>query len=383
MSTRTIRKKLSQWVGSGLERTRMTIQSSNDSSLMIKGIPCINFCSNDYLSLSRHPKIIARFIEGAKQYGLGSGASAMVSGYYDVQQEFEERFAQWLGVEQAILFSSGYLANIGVIGALADRSSIIFSDKFCHASLLDGIQLSRAKHFRYRHHDLVDLARLANTYRPHYIISESVFSMEGDVAPVPALLAFAQKNKATLIIDDAHGVGVLGNQGRGACEFFGICARELACLIMPLGKAFNGMGAIVAGNKTVVESVLQFARTYRYSTALSPSVASALIQTLEVVKTESWRRVKLMDNILFFNDLAIKNGLTVASSAATPIRSLIFGDTEKVRFLQKKMLDKGFYVSCIRAPSVPVHSARIRISLNSQHTKAQITDLLNHMSKLI
>lgn len=382
MSTSNIKKKLAKWIRSGLERTRKVIDQSDENRIMINGVQCVNFCSNDYLGLAKHPKIMAEFIEGAKRYGLGSGSSAMVSGYYDVQQELEQRFAQWLGVDKAVLFSSGYLANIGAIGALANRSSIIFSDKLCHASLLDGIQLSRANHCRYRHNDLDDLTRLASKYRPDFILSESVFSMEGDIAPIPDLLVLAKKNKASLIIDDAHGIGVLGDQGGGACEFFGIRASELACLIMPLGKAFNGMGAIVAGNQTVVESVLQFARTYRYSTALPPAIASALIQTLEVIKAENWRRAKLMDNVQFFNAIAIKNGLTMASSATTPIRSLILGDNKKTRFVQKKLYRNGFYVSCIRPPTVSSQSARIRISLNSQHTKQQIADLLGHMSEL-
>jgi len=378
-----MKKKLYQWINSGLERSRMAISSSNDDKIVIDGLQCVNFCSNDYLSLSKHPKIIEEFVKAAMKYGVGSGSSAMVSGYYDVQEELEQRFAQWLGVDKAILFSSGYLANIGAISALANRSSIIFSDKLCHASILDGIQLSRAKHYRYRHNELGDLTRLANLYRPDFIMSESIFSMEGDIAPIPDLLELAKNSNASLIIDDAHGIGVLGEQGRGVCELFGMHASELACLIMPLGKAFNGMGAIVAGNQTIVESVLQFARTYRYSTALPPAVASALIKTLEVIKSESWRREKLKDNIRFFNSIVVNSGLTMASSDETPIRSLILRDSEKVRFLQKKMHIKGFYVSCIRAPTVPARSARIRISLSSQHTKQQITDLLKNLTELV
>ena len=186
------------------------------------------------------------------KYGFGSGSSSLVSGYFDSQREIEARFAAWLQVDNAILFNSGYLANIGVIGALANRNTTIFSDKLCHTSLLDGIQLSRAKHYRYRHCDSTHLRQLASTHKPDLIITESLFSMEGNIAPIKEIVTLAHQQQSGLIIDDAHGIGVLGEKGGGICELAQLNQSAFSCLIAPLGKAFNGMGAIVAGNDEVI-----------------------------------------------------------------------------------------------------------------------------------
>jgi 8-amino-7-oxononanoate synthase len=380
MLIKTLRNRIDNWASKTLTRSRMPIIVSNANVIMIDSVPYINFSSNDYLGLEKHPKIMAAYLRGVQDYGLGSGASALVSGYYAVHKELEMQFADWLNVDKALLFSSGYLANIGTVAALTGRHSTIFSDKLCHASLLDGIQLSRAKHYRFQHNSLSDLARLSQFKTPDLIITEGVFSMEGDLSPVKDILALANKIQASVIVDDAHGIGVLGEKGKGICEQAGIDPKQLACLIAPLGKAFNAMGAIVAGQHDIIESVLQFARSYRYSTGLPPAIASALLTTLNVIKAETWRRRSLHELVAYFIEYALKKGLTISSTDLTPIKSIIIGDSSKVVRLQKIMLSKGFYISCIRPPTVQENSARVRVSLNCLHSEAQVASLLDAIS---
>jgi 8-amino-7-oxononanoate synthase len=374
--------KLQCWEDNSLTRKRMVISETDGNKIRVDSEQCVNFCSNDYLGLAKHPKIIESFIKGVQRYGFGSGASGMVSGYYADQQTLESRFAEWLKVDKAIFFSSGYLANIGTIGAIADRNCTILSDKLSHASLLDGIQLSRAKHYRYQHNVTADLKRLSEYKRPDLIVTESVFSMEGSIAPVQEIMSIAEKHGSSLLIDDAHGVGVLGERGRGICEYAQIDINKLACLILPLGKAFNAMGAIVAGRHEVIASVLQFARSYRYSTALPPAICTALLTTLDIIIAEAWRRRKLMENIKYFTENALARSLPLSSQALTPIKSIIIGNTAKVVQIQQKLLSRGFFISCIRPPTVPKNTARIRVTLNCLHTEKQIINLLDNICAL-
>lgn len=369
--------KLQRWENNALTRKRMIISKTDGNKISVESEQCINFCSNDYLGLAKHPKIIEAYHKGIERYGIGSGASAVVSGYYSDQQRLEQRFAEWLKVDKAILFSSGYLANIGTIAAIVDRNSTVISDKFCHASLLDGIQLSRAKHYRYQHNNLDQLVRLSELTKPDLIITESVFSMEGSVSPLQTIVDIANKYKSSVLIDDAHGIGVFGEYGAGVCQHANLDPNQLACLVAPLGKAFNAMGAIVAGRTDVIEAVLQFARSYRYSTALPPAISTALLTTLDVVIDETWRRKKLMEVIQFFIENAIQRGLVLSSKEMTPIKSILIGDNMRVVQLQQKLLSEGFYISCIRPPTVPENTSRVRITLNCQHTKQQIRRLLD------
>lgn len=377
MLSEKLQNKLTRWQAKGQTRARVAINNSVNSTIVVGANKYLNFTHNDYLGLSHHPKIIESFISGAKHYGFGSGASGVVSGYFDVQQMLETRFAEWLQVDRAILFNSGYLANIGVIAALLGRTDIVLADKYCHASLLDGIQQSRAKHYRYKHNSISDLVRLLKARKPDVVITESVFSMEGDIAPMQKIIAAANQHRASVIIDDSHGIGVLGKNGRGIYEEANIKQHQITCLIAPLGKAFNGMGAIVAGEKNTIETVLQFARTYRYTTALPPAVCLGLIAALDVIINETWRRNSLIELIYFFNEQAKKRGLPLRSTDITPIRAIVVGDNTRVMQLQKKTHEHGFYVAAIRPPTVPVGSARLRISLNCLHTKRQISALLD------
>jgi len=355
-----------------LLRKRVPVNLRDKNNIVVDEKQCVNFSNNDYLAMATHPEVKNAFIEGVKEYGVGSGASAVVSGYFDVQQQLEQRFAQYLGRARAILFNSGYHANIGVIPALINRSDVVLSDKLCHASILDGIQLSRAKHFRHRHNDLAHLQELTDVKAPGWIITESVFSMQGNKTPLKSVCDIAQGSNAKLLVDDAHGAGV-----------FEELDPRIDCVVTPLGKAFGCVGAIVSGSDELIETVLQFARSYRYTTALPPATCMAIMKSLEIIEAEDWRRETLKKRIGFFVDLAKSRGLQLVSSDLTPIKCIVLSDNEQVLSVQKKMMDKGFFVACIRPPTVPKGTARIRISLNCEHTEDQITQLLDNLQALI
>lgn len=363
----------------GLLRKRKIITKdfSSENRIFLDGNRVVNFSSNDYLGLSSHPEITASFSNSAKKYGFGSGSSALICGYSDAHAELEEAFAKWLNVDTAIFFNSGYMANSGVISAICDRSDIIFSDKLCHASILDGIQLSRSKHIRYKHCDPQHLTQLSKANKPNLIVTESVFSMEGDIAPIKNIAEIAKHHQSGLLIDDAHGIGWLGNNGGGICEHQNITQEQFSCLILPLGKAFNGIGSIVAGQNSVIESVLQFSKTYRYTTALPAAICATLKKSLQVIIDEQWRRVQLKNNIRFFLDYAKLKELTLSSHDETPIKSILIRNNEKTHKIQEILLSNGFYTSSILPPTVPKNSARLRISLNCHHTESQIIALLD------
>ena len=367
---------LQKWTAKGLKRTRRTIDHRYDACIKISGRDVVNFSSNDYLGLANHPSINSAYIEGVKRYGFGSGASAVISGYTHDQQVLEEKFASWLNVDRTLLFNSGYHANIGVLSSLLNRHTTILSDKLCHASILDGIQLSRARHYRYQHNSKDHFQHLYRTVCPDIVTTESVFSMEGDIVNMDIL-----KSHSNIVIDDAHGIGVLGSTGRGIAEYAGLSEDDYICLVAPLGKAFNALGAIVAGRDAVIETLLQFSKSYRYTTALPPAVHSALNATLSIVISDSWRRANLNESVDYFNEVVDSLGLVLASKDKTPIRSIIIGDNEKVISIQNKLLENGFFVPAIRSPTVPKGTERLRVSLNCHHTRSQISKFLEYVSE--
>jgi 8-amino-7-oxononanoate synthase len=363
-----------------LYRHRSAIDPLGQNSISLSGKRYIDFSSNDYLGLKNHPRVTESLIKACQQYGFGAGASAFISGYSSLHREVEEAFARWLGVDMAILFSSGYSANISLFSALCCRSDRIFSDKLCHASIIDGIILSRAKHLRYQHNNNTKhLEEMAQRNPPDLIVTESIFSMEGDIAPVSDLVKISKRYHSGLIIDDAHGIGVLGATGKGALEHFSLNQNDYTCLVMPLGKAFNAMGAMVVGKKENIETILQFSRSYCYSTALPPLICFGLQTSLEVIQEEPWRQQKLFENISLFVDYSKHRGLVLSSTDLTPIKAVLVQDCKIVLSLQKFLLSKGFYVCAIRPPTVPNHTARLRLSINSLHTKNQIIQLIDHI----
>ncbi|ACJ20075.1 aminotransferase class I/II-fold pyridoxal phosphate-dependent enzyme [Coxiella burnetii] len=378
-----IKNKLQRHTQSALLRKRIVVAKRKEAWVNINGRDCINFCSNDYLGLASHPAVKAAFIRGIQQYGAGSGSSALISGYFKPQQMLEEKFAAFLNRDRAIFFNSGYLANLGVMTSLADRKQIIFSDKLCHASLLDAIQLSRAKHYRYPHQNFEQLKFLMSSKRAHFLLTEGIFSMEGDITPLPSIIDLISAKDILLIVDDAHGIGVLGKNGGGICEYWNLTQTELPCLITPLGKAFGCAGAVVSGRSDLVEAVLQFSRSYRNTTALPPALALAILQSLEIIQTETWRREKLTALSQTFIQYSKKNGLKLISDDPTPIKCLQVSDNKKTQIIQEALINFGFFVSCIRPPSVPAGSARIRISLGCFHTETQIVQLLDRLASLL
>ncbi|AJC50611.1 8-amino-7-oxononanoate synthase [Coxiella endosymbiont of Amblyomma americanum] len=376
-----IQDRLGRYAQNFLLRKRVVVTKCKDSYIKVDGQPCINFCSNDYLGLSNHPLVKEAFIKGIQSYGVGSGSSALVSGYFESQKCLEERFSEFLLRDRSIFFNSGYTANLGVVTSLSNRQSIVLSDKYCHSSLLEAVRLSRARHYRFKHNDLEHFDYLLYSKKPDIVITEGIFSMDGDFSPLLSISHRIFKKNILLIVDDAHGVGVLGKNGGGSCAQWGLTQSEVPCLIAPLGKAFGCTGAVVSGRKNIIEAIIQFSKSYRTTTALPPAICMAILKSMDIIQMESWRRERLNEIINFFIEQAKSKGLELVSYDKTPIRCFIVADNEKVQWIQEKMLERGFFIASIRPPSVPNEKlTRIRISLNCLHTKKQIIQLLCHLS---
>jgi len=378
-----LQNKLSLYQKQGLARQTIAFSDRDKDSIYINDERYINFTSNDYLGISNHAEITKAFIKGVESFGFGSCSSVLVSGYSSIQQKLEEQFAEFVGRDRAIFFNSGYMANLGVIIALASRKSVVFSDKFCHASLLDGILLSKAKHFRYQHQNIEHLKYLASIACPDIIITESIFSMEGSITLLADIVEIAKENKSLLLVDDAHGIGVLGENGGGICEEVNLSQDDIPCLITSCSKALGGFGAMVSGRIELIEMILQFAKSYRCTTSLSPAICQGLLASLTVIRTEQWRRDKLKENIQTFIEESGKLGLELVASNMTPIKSILAYDNKRAVAAQKFLLTKGFLVACIRPPTVPAKSARIRISLSCHHTEKQIIEMLSHLERCL
>ncbi len=338
----------------------------------------INFSSNDYLALSQHPQLIAAMEKGMQQYGIGSGASKLVAGYTAIHRDCETLFAEFLGRDRALLFGSGYLANLGTLDAVTNKGDIVFQDRHNHASLLDAARLSRAKLQRYLHNNIENLIKKMESVgaQQKLVVSDGVFSMYGDVAPVSELAKCCKQHDATLMIDDAHGMGVLGKNGGGVLEQLQLSQENVPILVCPLGKAFGLCGAMVAGSNDLIESLIQFARSYIYTTAIPPALAAATMASLELVKKEQWRREKLNELIHYFKIEANKIGLYLKSSD-TPIQAILMKDIEQATTVSHNLRDKGYLLYAMRPPTVPEKKSLLRVTLNVSHTKNQIRDLLN------
>jgi 8-amino-7-oxononanoate synthase len=343
----------------------------------------VNFCSNDYLGLARDPGVAAAMAEAAQRYGAGAGASHLVSGHGAEHEALERELAEFTGRARALVFSTGYMANLGVLGALAGRDDLLLGDELNHASLIDAARLVRSTHLqRYAHGD-AEAARAAlaahdahdTQHAGAFLITDGVFSMDGDLAPLPALAQAAQAHGAWLVVDDAHGIGVVGATGGGGCEHFGLDARDVPVLIGTFGKALGTFGAFVAGDDDVIELLLQRARTYIYTTALPPPVAAATRRALRIVREEPWRREILQARIAQFREGAAKRGLAVTPST-TPIQPLILGSPAAALEASSRLAAAGHRVTAIRPPTVPEGTARLRITLSAAHTAQQVESLL-------
>ena len=340
------------------------------------------FCSNDYLGLADDPRLIAAFCEAAASAGVGAGAAHLVSGHRPEHQALEEELAEFLGRERALLFSTGYMANLGVIDALVDARDAVYQDKLNHASLLDGARLSGARLIRYAHADVAHLAsrlEAGGEYRRRLIVTDGVFSMDGDQAPLTELATLARRHAAWLMVDDAHGLGVLGADGAGCLQAAGLGVDAVPVLMGTLGKAFGSFGAFVAGSSELIELLTQKARTFVYTTATPPAVAAATRAALRVVREEGWRRERLRELIARLRRGAEQLGLPLQASE-TPIQPLLVGDAERALQLSQALERRGFLVTAIRPPTVPAGTARLRITLTATHRDQQVDALLEALA---
>jgi 8-amino-7-oxononanoate synthase len=351
----------------------------------------VNFCSNDYLGLKDHPEVVRAFTAAAASHGVGSGASHLVTGHGVEHEALEAELAQFTSREKALVFSTGYMANMGVIGALADQNSGIASDKLNHASLIDGCRLSGAELRRYRHADGAHAAELlaALGAETKLLVTDGVFSMDGDLAPLPELARAARDSRAWLIVDDAHGLGVIGATGRGSCEHFALGAGDVPVLIGTFGKAFGTFGAFVAGDADLIDFLIQKSRTYIYTTALPAAVAAATRAALRVSARESWRREKVLANARRFQRGLIEHGIAAQSQvtretpAVTSIVPVILGEAGRALTLSKRLEDQGFLVMAIRPPTVPAGTARLRVTFSATQEDAQVDALVSALAQAL
>jgi 8-amino-7-oxononanoate synthase len=377
---------LSNWLrkrdAEGLYRRRRLLQSPQGIDVVVDGRPVVNFSSNDYLGLANHPDIIKSLEAGAERYGVGSGSAHLVCGHCDAHHALEEEIAAWTGRDRALLFSTGYMANIGVISALVGCGDWVLEDRLNHASLLDGGLLSGARFKRYPHTDTAALERSLRQGggRRALVVSDGVFSMDGDLAPLPELASVARSTGAWLVIDDAHGFGVLGETGGGTVEHYRLTQSDVPVLVGTLGKAFGTFGAFVAGSQALIEFLIQRAPPYIYTTALPPAIAEATRTSLRLVRSESWRRLELNRLIQRFREGAGALGLALMDSN-TPIQPMIVGDARQTSEISARLLERGFLVGAIRPPTVPVGSARLRITLSALHGDDTIDRLLVALSE--
>lgn len=385
----TLNLELDQRAAAGLLRTRRTIEGPPSPHIAVDGKSYLSFCSNDYLGLANHPQIIAAMQQGTQQWGTGAGASHLVSGHTVAHQQLEIELAKFVGKPAALLFSSGYLANLGAVQALVGRGDTVFADKLNHASLNDAMLLSRATIKRYRHNDVAHLALLlqqsTGTGRK-LIITDAVFSMDGDIAPLPELVNLCEQHDAWLLIDDAHGFGVLGKQGRGSVAHYSLNNPRIIYMAT-LGKAAGVSGAFVAAEQVVIDTFLQNARGYIYTTASPPALASALIASLDLIEQDDWRRTQLQKLIT-----QLRAGLQslpwqlhcplVGLPSDTPIQPLIVGENNAVLELSDALRARGIWIPAIRPPTVPPGTARLRISLSAAHSDCDVAQLITTLHEL-
>ena len=381
---KNLRDDLDQRKAQQLYRVRRVSASPQGPLMQMDGESLLSFCSNDYLGLANHPAVITSLQQAANTWGVGSGAAHLVNGHSAAHHALEEELAAFVGRPRALLFSTGYMANLGVIGALLGRGDRLFEDRYNHASLLDAARYSTAKLVRYAHADAQDLATrmAAQGVAEHLIATDGVFSMDGDIAPLPALVDCARRSRAWLLVDDAHGLGVLGAGGRGTVEHFGLTADDVPILMGTLGKAFGTFGAFVAGSVELIETLIQQARTYIYTTATPPALAEATRTSLRLLQTEDWRREKLRALITRFRSGAAQLGLQVMASD-TPIQPVMVGETELAVVISERLRARGILVPAIRPPTVPEGTARLRITLSATHEEAQIDQLLDALAQVM
>lgn len=373
--------RLAERRATNLYRQRPLLESPQGPLVQVDGRQLLAFCSNDYLGLANHPQVIEAWRAGAEKWGVGGGASHLVIGHSTPHHQLEEALAEFTGRPRALLFSTGYMANLGAVTALVGQGDSVLEDRLNHASLLDAGLLSGARFSRYLHNDGVSLAnRLRKVIGNTLIVTDGVFSMDGDLADLPSLCAEARRANAWVMVDDAHGFGPLGATGGGIVEHFGLGLDDVQVLVGTLGKAFGTAGAFVAGSDDLIEALVQFARPYIYTTSQPPALACATLKSLELLRSEHWRREHLNALIKRFREGAQAIGLELMDSA-TPIQPILIGDSGRAMQLSQMLRDRGLLVTAIRPPTVPAGSARLRVTLSAAHSLEQLELLLEALAE--
>ena len=377
-----IATELAELEAHGLKRQRRVLESPQGPRVTVDGRDYVAFCSNDYLGLAAHPELIEAAREGAARFGVGAGASHLILGHLAAHQELEERLAAFVGLPRALLFSTGYMANLGVVTALAGRGDAVFADRLNHASLNDAALLSRADFRRYPHLDVAALGRLLakSGARRKLVVTDAVFSMDGDVAPLPDLIALCERHGAWLLLDDAHGFGVLGPGGRGTPAHCNTGSPRLIYMAT-LGKAAGVFGAFVAGAAEVVEALVQRARPYIYTTAAPPLLSVALMKSLDLIHADEWRRHHLRNLIALLRE-RLKPGRWRLAPSSTAIQPLVIGGVDEAVAVSEHLARNGLLVPAIRPPTVPRGTARLRISLSAAHSLHDVERLAASLNEI-
>jgi len=373
----------------GLQRQRLVRSGAAGRFITLDGTPCLNFSSNDYLGLSSHPALLSAATGAARKYGNGSSGSALVSGYSEPLHELEQHIALLTGRSSAVVFSSGYLANLALAQVFCQRGQTVLEDRLNHASLIDSAQLAACRLRRYRHTDVADLSRKIQRQpegQVGLVCSDAVFSMDGDTAPLSELAQSCAKAGVLLAVDDAHGMGVFGpaanNQGQGSVAAAGLDESQVPLLCGTLGKAYAAAGAFVSGPAALVELLVQTARTYLFNTALPPAVAATALAAIRISRDESGHRHRLFANIARFRQLASTAGLPLGDVSG-PIQPVFIGDESRATAAELALRQRGFFVRAMRYPTVAKGQARLRITLTACHRRIDLQRLVQALSEVV
>lgn len=377
-----LRKVLKQQQQLGLYRRRRCLESPQGREITVDGQRLLNFCSNDYLGLASHPGVVQRFQAAASDYGVGSGSAHLVNGHSRAHHALEEELADFTGYPRALLFSTGYMANLAAAQSLCSRGDYIVEDKLNHASLIDAAQLSGAKLLRYQHNHMQSLQQQLGRCESTEILisSDAVFSMDGDQANIPRLVEASQQHAAWLMLDDAHGFGVLGEHGRGSLSQQQVSTADVPVYMATLGKAMGTAGAFIAGTDELIEYLIQTARSYIYTTAMPAAIAEASRASLQIIRNDNSLQQSLLENIRYFRQLAQQAGLKLTPSE-TAIQPLIIGDASNASAISQQLFQEGLHIAAIRPPTVPQGTARLRITLRADHTHKDIDQLLVELQR--
>lgn len=379
----SLRAALAQRRADALYRSRRILDGPQGPVIRVAGRDYLSFCSNDYLGLAAHPEVAAACRRGLTEYGTGSGAAHLITGHSRAHHALEEELAAFVGRPRALLFSTGYMANLGIASALTGRGDAVFEDRLNHASLLDAGLLSGARFARFAHTNSAQLGEklAASTATRKLVLTDGVFSMDGDIAPLPELAQVCAQHQAWLVVDDAHGFGVLGKHGGGTLEHFALDLQSVPAMMGTLGKALGTFGAFVAGSEILIETLIQQARTYIYTTAMPAALAEATRAALRLLQTEPERRQQLQARITEFRNGARQLGLPLMESE-TPIQPLLVGEPERALTLSEALQAQDILVAAIRPPTVPAGTARLRVTLSAAHSEKQVDTLLQALEEI-